>query len=348
MTFPHASPHASPPASPLASADAALPATPAAPPRHPPRWDTADQPPPPFDEGTLLAIDAAEATRIATSLPHGTRFVLRGEITPVQRVFLEVHGYLLFDRVASRAEVDSVLAEVDRVEAELLTAGKTKVYGVPVWFGLDPDGKDFLFRMGFSSVYSPWLARFVRDPRFEPVRKLIGDDARIGDEEKDGVVFNRYVRSEGSLRPNLAWHTDALRDVFYNWKMPGPMLNVGFHFDRIRPADGGLRLLPGTHTQGVWSTLFSKIHFVTQTPDRREIAVETWPGDLTVHDGRMWHRVEGSPATGWASLRRSMYVPYVCDTYQPKSEASATPAYMRLFDAIMKMRRSRAQKRLGG
>jgi hypothetical protein len=31
--------------------------------------------------------------------------------------------------------------------------------------------------------------------------------------QKDGVVFNRYVRSEGSLRPNLAWHTDALRDV---------------------------------------------------------------------------------------------------------------------------------------
>lgn len=327
-------------AAPLA---AALPA-----PRHPPRWDDADLPPPPLDEDALLVAAPAEAARIAAGLPLSVRFRLRAAITPVQQAFLSRHGYLVFDRVATRPEVDGILAEVDRVEAELLASGQRKVYGIPVWFGLDPDGKDYLFRMGFTSVYSAFLAAFVRDARFEPVRKLIGEDARIGDREKDGVVFNRYVRSEGSLRPNLAWHTDALRDVFYNWKMPGPMLNVGLHFDRIRPQDGGLRLLPDTHTQSVWSTLFSKIHFVTQAADPKEIAVETWPGDLTVHDGRMWHRVEGSPATGWASLRRSMYVPYVVDTYQPKSEASATPAYLRLFDAIMRWKSARARRQLGG
>ena len=252
----------------------------------------------------------------------------------------------MFDRVASGAEIARILAEIDRVEAELLAGGIRKVYGVPVWFGLDPDGKDFLYRMGFSSAHSPFLATFVRDPRFEPVRRLIGEDARIGDHEKDGVVFNRYVRAEGSLRPDLAWHTDALRDVFYNGKMPGPMLNIGLHFDRIRPEEGGLRLLPGSHVQGVWSTLFSKIHFVTSKPDPREVAVETWPGDLTVHDGRMWHRVEGSPRTGWESLRRSMYVPYVCDSWAPKTENSPTPLYMRLFDTIMRWRQARSRRRL--
>ncbi len=342
MSAPYAAaPHAAPPLA-AAPVGAPLPA-----PKHPPRCDAADVPPLPYDEAAALALPPADAARIAATLPLGTRFRLRDALTPIQRAFLDRHGYVVFDRVATRPEVDGILAEVDRIEADLLSAGKSKVYGVPVWFGLDPDGKDFLYRMGFTSVYSAFLAAFVRDLRFEPIRRLIGEDARIGDEEKDGVVFNRYVRAEGSLRPNLAWHTDALRDVFYNRKMPGPMLNVGLHFDRIRPEDGGLRLLPGTHTQGVWSTLFSKIHFVTQTPDRREVAVETWPGDLTVHDGRMWHRVEGSPKTGWESLRRSMYVPYVCDSYQPKSEASATPAYMRLFDAIMRMRSARAKKRLG-
>jgi phytanoyl-CoA hydroxylase len=245
--------------------------------------------------------------------------------------------------VASLAEVNTILAEVDRVEADLRRTGQRAVHGVPVWFGLDPDGNDFLFRMGFTSVFSPWLAAFVRDDRFDPVRRLIGDDARIGDREKDGVVFNRYVRAEGSLRPDLPWHTDALRDVFYNGRMPGPMLNVGLHFDRIRADDGGLRLLPGTHTQGVASTLFRKIHFVTSRPDPKEIPVETWPGDLTVHDGRMWHRVQGSPRTGWASLRRSMYVPYVCDTWRPKDENSATPLYLRLFDLILRLRARRAR-----
>ena len=313
-------------------------------PRHPPRWDEQDQPPPPVDESAWQHLDTAAAAEVAATLPFSVRFCLAAQITPVQQAFLDRHGYVVFDRVAARAELDTILAEIDRVEQDLLAQGKTKVYGVPVWFGVDPDGRDYLFRMGFASVFSPFLAQFVRDARFEPVRKLIAEDARIGDQEKDGVVFNRYVRSEGSLRPNLAWHTDALRDVFYNWKMPGPMLNVGLHFDRIRPRDGGLRVLPGTHTQGVWSTLFSKIHFVTQKPDPREIAVETWPGDLTVHDGRMWHRVEGSPELGWASLRRSMYVPYLVDAYQPKSETSVTPLYMRLFDAIMRQKRAKFKR----
>lgn len=323
---------------------AAVPASP----RHPPIRRPGDEPPPPVDESACMTLDGANAARIAAGLPLSSRFTLRDAITPVQRAFLDRHGYIVFDRVASDAEVDTILAEVDRVEAELLARGQRKVYGVPVWFGLDPDGRDYLFRMGFSSVHSAFLRTFVRDARFEPIRTLIGHDARIGDEEKDGVVFNRYVRSEGSLRPNLAWHTDALRDVFYNGRMPGPMLNVGLHFDRIRPQDGGLRVLPGTHTQGVFSTLFRKIHFVTQAADPREVPVETWPGDLTVHDGRMWHRVEGSPQTGWGSLRRSMYVPYVADAYAPKSDRSETPAYMRLFDAIMRWKASRARRRLTG
>jgi phytanoyl-CoA hydroxylase len=303
-------------------------------PRHPPRWDAADQPPAPFDE---TAVDPARAA----TLPLSTRFRLGARITPIQSAFLAHHGFLVFDRVASLPEVEGILAEVDRIEAELLASGRTKVNGVPVWFGLDPDGRDYLFRMGFTSVFSESLGAFVRDARFEPIRRLIGEDARIGDREKDGVVFNRYVRAEGSLRPDLAWHTDALRDVFYNRRMPGPMLNVGLHFDRIRPEDGGLRLLPGTHTQGVWSTLFRKIHFVTKRPDPAELPVETWPGDLTVHDGRMWHRVQGSPRTGWESLRRSMYVPYVVDRYQPKDDNSPTPLYLRLFDAILRWRRRR-------
>lgn len=317
-------------------------------PRHPPRWATDDLPPPPLDERAWSGLGPAEARRVAAGLPLATRFRLDATISSVQQAFLDRHGYLVFDRVASAGEIDGILAEIDRVEAELLASGTRKVYGVPVWFGLDPDGKDFLYRMGFSSVHSPYLAAFVRDGRFEPVRRLIGEDARIGDHEKDGVVFNRYVRAEGSLRPDLAWHTDALRDVFYNGKMPGPMLNIGLHFDRIRPEDGGLRLLPGSHTQGVWSTLFSKIHFVTSKADPREVAVETWPGDLTVHDGRMWHRVEGSPRTGWESLRRSMYVPYVCDSWAPKTENSPTPLYMRLFDTIMRWRQARSRRRLTG
>jgi len=292
--------------------------------------------PEPFDESELLTMPPLDARNLAAKLPIGTRFTLRGDITPLQFAFLELHGFIIFAGVATPDEVDKVLSEIDRVEDKLVNEKITHIHGVPVWFGVGEDGKPSLQRMGFSSVYSEWLEAFVTDSRFEPVRRLIGEDARIGTREKDGVVFNRYINTPGSLRPGLAWHTDSLRDLAYNREMPGPMLNVGLHFDRIRPEDGGLRILPGTHKQGAWDMFFKKAYFLDHKADAEEIMVETWPGDLTIHDGRAWHRVQASPYTGQRSLRRSMYVPYVVDKPQPKDATAATNTYMKVFDAIIK------------
>jgi hypothetical protein len=297
----------------------------------------------PFDETDLLALPPLDARDLAGRLPYDTRFTLRDTITPVQYAFLRRTGFLVFDRAITPSEVDRILVEMDQVAEKLLAEGIERVHGVPVWWGVDEHGAPWLQRMGFSSVHSPWLEAFLHDGRFEPIRRLIGPDARIGTREKDGVVFNRYINRPGSLRPDLAWHTDALRDVFYNRRRPGPMLNVGLHFDRIRPTDGGLRVLPGTHEQSVRSTLFHKVHFVTNDDDPREVMVETWPGDLTVHDGRMWHRVKRSPHIGPRSLRRSMYIPYVVDTYAPKDDDARTNTYMRVFNRVMRWRQRRAR-----
>jgi phytanoyl-CoA hydroxylase len=306
---------------------------------------TDDLPPPSLDEDGSLDLGDEEAAVQALALPLDTRFRLRSVVTPLQRAFLDRNGYLVFDRVAAQTEVSTILSDLDGAAKKLLADGTEKVFGVPVWWGTDPDGQPLLQRCGFSSTFSEFLSGFVNDGRFEPIRKLIGDDARIGEREKDGVVFNRYINTEQSLYPGLGWHTDALRDVFYNGKMPGPMLNVGLHFDRITEEDGGLRVLPGTHKQGVLSTLFRKIHFVTQKADVDEVMVETWPGDLTVHDGRMWHRVQRSPHIGWRSLRRSMYVPYVVDAYNPKDPDAKTPMYQRLFDLIQRTKKAWMRRR---
>jgi hypothetical protein len=299
-------------------------------------WDDEPQP---VDDPAWSEAGPEEAAAIAAGLPLSSRFVLGSRITPVQRAFLEAHGFLVFAGVATPAEVQRLAAEADAIQERLLAEGVRHVNGLPVWVGSDPDGSPFLQRLAFTSLFSDFIRDFVRDDRFEPVRTLVGDEARVGDRERDGVVLNRYVRAPGSLRPGLGWHTDGLRDVFYNWRMPDPQLNVGLHLDRIRPEDGGLRIIPGSHDQGLLSTLFRKPYFVWHRPDPAEIAVETWPGDLTVHDGRTWHRVQASPQTGWASLRRSMYVPYLTDAYQPKDERSPTPTYMRLFDLAMRARR---------
>lgn len=296
---------------------------------------TADLPPAPYDESAAASLTPEQMATLAQGLSYSTRFKLQDSVTPLQKAYLDHHGFLVFDQVVSTPEVAKLQEEILAVQAKLLGSGTTQVFGVPVWVGEDPDGKPYMQRTGFFSVQSEWAHDLFTSARFEAVRALIGTDARIGEREKDGVVVNRYVNARGSLRPNLGWHTDAMRDLFYNWKVPGPMLNIGIHMDRIRPEDGGLRLLPGTHRDPFLLMAFRKPYFVAHKPDRREVAVETWPGDLTVHDGRAWHRVQTSPHEGWKSERTSLYIPYVNDAYAPKDENSKPMWYLRIFDVYL-------------
>jgi phytanoyl-CoA hydroxylase len=262
-------------------------------------------------------------------LPLDTRFTLGAEITPDQQAFFDHYGFILFSQVASQAELDAMSAELERVQAEWHAEGRTHVNGVPVYWQEDPDGEPFITRFTFSSMFSPVIRDFVLDERFEPVRLMVDAEARVGHDEKDGVVVNRYVNGPKNGRPKLGWHTDGLRDLFYG-RMPQAMYNVGMHFDRITAADGGLRLIPCSHTQGLWDMMFRKWYFISHNTDANELVVETQPGDLTVHDGRLWHRVAESGKSGWPSLRRSMYVPYQTGPHEPKTEDSPTQGYQRL------------------
>lgn len=286
---------------------------------------------------TTTSVAAPTVFVRSARLPLTTRFKLGREITSEQRAFLDEHGFLVFEQVAKLREVDTILAEIDRIEEQWIAEGRESVNGIPLFSGRARDGRPLIQRFPFTTVFSDEIKRFVRDERFQPVRDLIGKNTRVGDEEKDGVVFNRYLNSPGSARPNLGWHTDGLRDLFY-LRMPKQMLNVGLHFDTCTKESGGLRILPGSHKQGFFSMCFKKPYFVGNKPDPNEIAVETLPGDLTVHDGRTWHRVQGSPFTGPKSLRRSMYVPYLTDPYEPKSDKSKTPIYLRLGKVLTQLR----------
>lgn len=270
-----------------------------------------------------------------------TKFELGDEITEVQRLFLARYGFLHFKGVVSADEVAVVRSELDRIEADHIIQDRRKVNGIPLFWGKGVGGRKRLQRSAFTSLFSDKIRELVHDARFEPIRRLIGEDARVGDREKDGVVVNRYINVAGSVYRRLGWHTDGLRDLFYG-RMPQQMLNIGLHLDEVGTRDGGLSLVPGTHEQGFLSMLAAKPSFVGHSDDPREIVVHTNPGDLTIHDGRLWHRVRRSLKSGADSQRRTMYVPYLTGPYEPKDDASPTPGYHRLGQAL------RAARRVGG
>ncbi len=275
------------------------------------------------------AIDALP-TGGAPMVPDvATRFRLGETLTDAQRAFFDAYGFLHFEGFATLEEVERLRADMASVQAQWLSEGRTKVNGIPVRYGKDVDGSPMVHRYAFMSRFGDNFHRLVNDARFDAVKALIGEDCRVGEDEKDGVVVNHYVNVAGSTYKQLGWHTDGLRDLFY-LRMPGPMLNVGLYLDDSPVLKGGLRILPGTHKQGFLRMAFSKLYFLDNRPDEREICLEAKAGDLTIHDGRLWHRVARAQVEGEASRRRVMYVPFLDGPYRPKDESSPTPLYHRL------------------
>ncbi|WP_437612413.1 phytanoyl-CoA dioxygenase family protein [Sorangium sp. So ce834] len=271
----------------------------------------------------------------AAGLPPANRrlrlpdFTLGGALTAEQRDFLDAHGFIRFRGFAGRDAVRSLVEEVEAIDRRLVGEGRTHINGVPLILGTRKDGSRYIQRMVFASLFGERLRAFLRDPRFGAILDVAGPGYRIAERERDGLVINHYRREEGSTYQRLGWHTDSLRDVFY-LERPRRYLNVGFYLDDSPLSKGGVRLIPSSHRQGLFQMITRKAYFLDHRPDPDEYALEAEAGDLTIHDGRIWHRVAQATATGDASQRRVMYLPLMCGPLKEKHENSPTPLYFRL------------------
>jgi ectoine hydroxylase-related dioxygenase (phytanoyl-CoA dioxygenase family) len=265
-----------------------------------------------------------------------TQFELGGKLTSEQLDFFDRYGYLHFKNFIKPETVRHFIQESETIQERLIHENITKINGVPLKFGSDVDGKKIIQRFAFTSLQSQIFKEFLLDPRFKVLFPLLGADAlnpRVGENEKDGMVLNHYINTDDSKFTQMGWHTDCLRDVFYGKKIM-PMLNVGIHLTDAAENNGGLRIIPGTHQQGLLGLLFRKPYFLDNRPDKNEIGLMTKAGDLTVHDGRLWHRVAKSSLVGEVSRRRVIYVPVISGEYAYKNENSPTVFYHRLQSIV--------------
>jgi len=263
-------------------------------------------------------------------------FQLGEKLTEEQKKFFEKNGFIHFKNFIPKEKVKELLKEAESIQNDWVSKGYKMINGVPIKYGTDVDGKKIVQRFAFINQYSEKFADILKDARLKGLFDLIAAaDCRIGETEKDGLVLNHYINTEESNYSQLGWHTDALRDIFQGQKIM-PMLNVGIHLDNSTTDNGGLRIIPGTHNKGIGTMLFKKIYFISHRPDKKELGLNVEAGDLTVHDGRLWHRVARSPFTGEKSRRRVMYVPIVTGKFIPRNENSKPLLYQRLISITNK------------
>ncbi|MDX2190227.1 MAG: phytanoyl-CoA dioxygenase family protein [Bacteroidota bacterium] len=261
------------------------------------------------------------------------KYELGLQLSKEQIDFFEDNGFLHFPNFITQEKVKEIHSEMDAIQKKWLADKVERINGVPIKFGADVDGSPIVQRFAFASIYSNVLHELLKDKRFEALFPLLGkkvQNARVGEYEKDGLVINHYINTVHSKFSQMGWHTDSLRDVFYGKKIM-PMLNVGIHLDNFSYEKGGLRLIPGTHKQSLKELLFRKKYFLDYEPDPEEIGFDVKAGDLTVHDGRLWHRVAVSNVEGEESRRRVMYVPFITGKFKPRNEKSQPRLYQRFM-----------------
>jgi ectoine hydroxylase-related dioxygenase (phytanoyl-CoA dioxygenase family) len=270
-----------------------------------------------------------------SKLPRANRviaipeFRLEDRLTREHVDFFETYGFIRFKRFLPRERAALLRVALDEITDDLVRKGTSMINGVPLIKGTRDDGSPFFGRIPFASLQHPAFKDFVRDPRFLAIIEDLAPGSRVGEDERDGLVVNRFRNNEGAKYKNLGWHTDSLRDLAYLEK-PRRYLNVGFSITDSPVRVGGLRVLPCTHNQSIASMLTTKAHFLDMKPDPNELAVETEAGDLTIHDGRMWHRTALAEVTGDASERCVTYLPIMDGPIIRKTAKSATPFYFHL------------------
>src|SRR5690606_25030389 len=119
-----------------------------------------------------------------------------------------------FRGFVDRHAVDALLRAIRELEERWVRGGGKLVNGTPIKFGHDVDGRAIVQRFSVASLHHPVLAEFMRDPRFNTLLELVGGDARLATDEKDGLVINHYVNTSESNFTQMGWHTDAVRDLF--------------------------------------------------------------------------------------------------------------------------------------
>ncbi len=264
----------------------------------------------------------------ANSIDVNQKFTLGNKITPEQQVFYDTYGFIHFKKVFDESIILKMREEIAKATQNLIYNKVMRINGVPIKYGENKEGKFIAQRTPFMNKLSPFINSIVTSEQLKPLLEFI-PNSRFGLIERDGVVINHYVNAKKSKFKKLGWHNDSIRDIFYLEKIR-PMLNVGIGLYPSSKTLGGLRVLPGTHSKGILNTLFGKWHIIDNRPDPNEVAVEVEVGDLTLHDGRMWHRAE-SPKEKLSFERMSLYFPILCGPIKPKNEKSKPPFYLRFM-----------------
>ena len=192
--------------------------------------------------------------------------------------------------VFSRDEVARYGAEVEYVRSQTTPGDPFS------WWSINAAGDEVVTRINYLGRHSPVIDQLCFDPRLLHYATLASPQMRVCNDRLDGPMV--FVKNSNVVKGNgdLGWHVD---DGIGGHPVMCPLIQAGIQLDHANPANGQLLVLAGSHR-------YTKHWYAWGgETDLPVVALETEPGDLTVHYGDAMHTTP--PPTADGAGRRALY-----------------------------------------
>ncbi len=215
--------------------------------------------------------------------------------------FLRTTGFLVVRGAYAPDHVAALGREVDRVR-DAAVEGELRS-----WWAEDSAGRRFPYRLTYLSDQSQTIGGLYDHPRTRQLVALAKEDVVPVPDRIEGILA--VLKSEGlgadaSAFANLPYHSDC---GFGACHTTCPCVLVGVQLDAANVDSSQLHVMAGS-----WGKIAHNVPGQI-TPDRYPlVALETQPGDATVHYGCGLH---AGPAPTGAKPRRTLYVQH----YSPRA-----------------------------
>ncbi|MBW2274313.1 MAG: phytanoyl-CoA dioxygenase family protein, partial [Deltaproteobacteria bacterium] len=206
------------------------------------------------------------------------------------RAFLRTAGFLHVKRAFVPDEVAALGAELERVRAALEPGAGD------CWWSTNGAGEQVVTRINYLDRGSDTLGETGLDPRIQRLGRLEHGDLRMCADRLDGPMA--FVKNADVVQGlgDLQWHQD---DGLGGHPIMCPLMQVGIQLDPANAANGQVRVLAGSHRYSNHPLSWD------DEAGKPVVALETEPGDVTVHFGDVFHTTP--PPTSPDAGRRVLY-----------------------------------------
>ena len=208
--------------------------------------------------------------------------------------FLCSAGFLHLRGVMDRAELDALCKDVSAGVSAARPDDKRS------WW-TTVDGVDVCNRVNYLNERSPLIAGLGSDERFVRIGALGGAELKDAPDRLDGNGVVIKVPGATSGLADLPWHRDC---GMGGHPVKCPMLNIGIQLDAANAGAGQLQMIAGSHSGT------SRLPGAHETAGLPVVALETEPGDVTVHFGHTLHSAP-PPTDRSAAGRRALYLSFL-------------------------------------